>query len=68
MQRASEVLPAADRDSSRAFFPRSRDLRVAGVNPAVVYQAAANQAKSMGALSPELPDALSLLALLTAWV
>lgn len=69
MRRATEVLPAAERDSSRADFPWRRDLRVAGVNPAVVYQAAASQAKSMGAQSPELHEPLSLPALLlTAWV
>ena len=62
------MLPPAERDSTRAFFPRRLDLRVAGDNPAVVYQAAAKQAKCRGASSPELYDPLPLLALLTAWV
>ena len=62
------VLPAAERDSTWAFFPWRLDLRVAGDNPVVVYQAAAKQAKSTDASSPELYDPLSPLALLTAWV
>ena len=49
-----ELLHAAERDSNRAFRPRRLDLRLTGLNPVVVFQAAAKQAKSIFPTSPEL--------------